>query len=144
MLLQDYSVLQSTTPVLLCTTQYYSRTTPYYKYYSNTTLHYKVLLHYYSILQSATTCYKVLIQCYFVLQSTTPVLLSTTKSALVRSSPVKNAHFTKVSSVRHERPDERVARPAQDFYQSFERPTRTKSRNGCRATEQIWIFTTQF
>ena len=37
-LLQYYSVLQSTTPVLLCTT----------KYYSSTTLYYKVLLQHYS------------------------------------------------------------------------------------------------
>ena len=50
-LLQYYSVLQSTIPVLLCTT----------KYYSSTSLYYKVLLQYYS-----------------VLQSTTPVLLCTT------------------------------------------------------------------
>ena len=51
-LLQYYSVLQSTTVVLLCTT----------KYYYSTTLYYRVLLQYYS-----------------VLQSTTPVLLRTTK-----------------------------------------------------------------
>ena len=51
-LLQYYSVLQSTTPVLTCTT----------KYYSSTNLYYKVLLQYYP-----------------VLQSTTPVLLCTTK-----------------------------------------------------------------
>ena len=54
-LLQYYSVLQSTTPVLLCTTQCYS----------STTLYYKVLLQYYSVLQSATPrlpCYKVLLQ----------------------------------------------------------------------------------
>ena len=50
---QYYSVLQSTTPVLLCTTKYYSRK----------------LLQY----------YKVLVQYYFVLQSTSPVLLRTTK-----------------------------------------------------------------
>ena len=60
------SVLQSTTPVLLCTRKYYSSTTPVLlcttKYYSSTTLYYKVLLQYYS-----------------VLQSTTPVLLCTTK-----------------------------------------------------------------
>ena len=58
-LAQYYSVLQSTTPVLLCTTKHYSGTTLYYKvllqyysvlqstspeYYSNTTLYYKVLL----------------------------------------------------------------------------------------------------
>ena len=36
-----YSVLQSTTPVLLCTT----------KYYSSTTLYYKVLRQYYSVLR---------------------------------------------------------------------------------------------
>ena len=51
-LAQYYSVLQSISPVLLCTT----------KYYSSTTLYYKVLLQYYP-----------------VLQSTTPVLLCTTK-----------------------------------------------------------------
>ena len=51
-LLQYYSVLQSTSPVLLRTTKYYSSTTP--------------------VLQ---TYYKVLVQYYFVLQSTTPVLV---------------------------------------------------------------------
>ena len=51
-------MLQSTTPVLPCTT----------KYYSSTTL-YQVLLWY----------YKLLLQYYSVLQSTTPVLLCTTK-----------------------------------------------------------------
>ena len=80
---QHYSVLQSITPVLLCTT----------KYYSSTTLYYKVLLQYYSVLQSTTPglhCttkyypsttlyYKVLPQYYSVLQRTTPVLLCTTK-----------------------------------------------------------------
>ena len=39
-----YSVPQSTTPVLLCTT----------KYYSSTTLYYKVLIQYYSPLQTST------------------------------------------------------------------------------------------
>ena len=82
-LLQYYSVLHSTTPVLLCTTQCYS----------STTLYYKVLLQYYSVLQSTTPVllcttkyyssttlyYKVLLQYYSVLQSTTPVLLCTTK-----------------------------------------------------------------
>ena len=48
---QYYSVLQSTTPVLLCTAKYYS------------------------VLQSTTPYYKVLRQHYSVLQSTTPVLL---------------------------------------------------------------------
>ena len=51
-LLQYYKVLQSTSPVVLRTTKYYSSTTPYYK---------------------------VLVQYYSVLQSTTPVLQSTTK-----------------------------------------------------------------
>ena len=41
---QIYSVLQSTTPVLLRTTKYYSSSTPYYT----------VLLQYYSVLQSIT------------------------------------------------------------------------------------------
>ena len=64
-----YSVLRSTTPVLLCTT----------KCYSSTALHYKVLLQYYSVLQSTTLYYKVLLQYSSVLQSTTPVLVCTTK-----------------------------------------------------------------
>ena len=59
---QYYSVLQSTTPVLLSTTQYYN-----------------VLLQYYSVLQSITLYCKGLLQYYSVLQSTTPVLLCTTK-----------------------------------------------------------------
>ena len=46
---QIYSVLQSTTPVLLRTTKYYSSNIPYY---SSTTPYYKVLLQYYSVLQS--------------------------------------------------------------------------------------------
>ena len=66
---QYYSVLQSTTPVLLCTTKYYSR-----NYYSSTTKYYS--RKYYS---STTPYYKLLLQYYFVLQSTTPVLLRTTK-----------------------------------------------------------------
>ena len=58
-LLQYYSVLQSTTPVLPCTTKYYSRTTNSNLYNSNTTLYYKVLLKYYSVLLQY---YKVLLQ----------------------------------------------------------------------------------
>ena len=58
-LLSTTPVLQRTTPLLLCTT----------KYYASTSLYYKVLLRYYSVLQSITP----------VLQSTTPVLLCTTK-----------------------------------------------------------------
>ena len=74
-LLQYYSVPQSTTPVLQSITPY------------------KVLFQYYSVLQSATPVlqsntpyYKVLLQCYSVLQSTTPVLLSTTKYYTVLQS----------------------------------------------------------
>ena len=54
----DVVVMSCSTPVLVCTTKYYSsttHTTPYYKYYS------------------------VLLQYYAVLQSTTPVLTCTTK-----------------------------------------------------------------
>ena len=79
----DMTASSPTTPVLLCTT----------KYYSSTTLYYKVQLQYYSVLQSTnpvllcttkyysstTLYYKVLLQYYSVLQSTTPVLLCTTK-----------------------------------------------------------------
>ena len=92
-LLQYYSVLQSTTPVLLCTAKCYSSTTLYYKvllqyysllhstttYYSSTTLYYKVLLCTAKDYSSTTLYYKVLLQYYSVLQSTTPVLLCTTK-----------------------------------------------------------------
>ena len=70
-LLQYNSVLQSTTPGLLCTT----------KFYSSTILYYKVQLQYFSVLGSSTPYYKVL-QYYSVLQSTTPyykVPLRTTK-----------------------------------------------------------------
>ena len=91
-------VLQSTTPVLLCSTKYYSSTTLYNKVlppvllcttqsttpvllatpvplcttkcYSSTTLYNKVLLQYHSEEQSSTPV---------LLQSTTPVLLCTTK-----------------------------------------------------------------
>ena len=76
-LLRYYSVLQSTTPVLVRTTKYYSSTnsvlqstTPVLlcttKYQSSTTLYY-----------NCTT--PVLLQYYSVLQSTIPVLLCTTK-----------------------------------------------------------------
>ena len=71
-------VLQSTTPILLCTTTCYSSTTPYCK----------VLLQYYPVLQSTTPVllcftkyynillqhYKVLFQYYSLLQRTSPVL----------------------------------------------------------------------
>ena len=68
-LIQYYSVLQSTTPVLLCTTQCYS----------STRLYYTVLLQYYSVLHSATPVLLCTTKYYSVLQSTTPVLLCTTK-----------------------------------------------------------------
>ena len=73
-LLQYYTVIQSTTPVLLCTTKYYSSTTQYYKD-SDTSPYYKVLLQY----LSGHPYYKVLLQYYSVPQSTTPVLLCTTR-----------------------------------------------------------------
>ena len=98
-LLQYYSVLHSTTPVLLCTTRYYSvlqSTTPVQQRtkYSSTTLYYTVLLcttmyypvQYYNVLlqyySSTTLYYKVLRQYYSVLQSTTPVLLCNYKVLL--------------------------------------------------------------
>ena len=46
-----YSVLQRTTPGLLCTT----------KYYASTTLYYTVLLQYYSVLRQYYLYYKVLL-----------------------------------------------------------------------------------
>ena len=47
---------------------------------------------------------------------------------------VRNLRFTTVLSVRHARSDERVDRLRQKFvfYHSFERPTRTKWREGCQ------------
>ena len=106
-LLQYYSVLQSTTlyykvllrpkrrqndvhPVLLRTTKYYSSTASYYKvllrttnvllqYYSSTTPYYKVLLQYYSLLQSTTLYYKVLLRPERRQNDVHPVLLRTTK-----------------------------------------------------------------
>ena len=72
-LLQYYSVLQSTTPVLRCTT----------KYYSSAILYYKVLLQYYSALHRTTPVLLCTTKYYSsinsVLQSTTPVLLCTTQ-----------------------------------------------------------------
>ena len=50
MLLQYYSVLQTTTPVLLCTTKYYS-------VQHSTTLYYTILLQYYSVLQNVLLQY---------------------------------------------------------------------------------------
>ena len=92
-LLQCYSVLQSTTPVLLCTTLYYKVLLQYYSVLQSTTpvllcttQYYNVLLQYYTVLQSTTPVllctaqyYNVLLQYYSVLQSTPPVLLCTAK-----------------------------------------------------------------
>ena len=75
-LLQYYSVLQSTTPVLQSTTPVLQRTTLYYKVRLQ---YYKVLLQYYNVLLCTTTYFSVLLQYYSVLQSTSPVLLRTTK-----------------------------------------------------------------
>ena len=105
-----YTVLQRTTPVLLCTTKYYSSTTLYCKvllqYYSVLQSTTPVLLcttKYYSVLHSTTTYYssttlyyKVLLQYYSVLQSTTPVLYS----VLQRTTPVLLC-TTKYYSVLH-------------------------------------------
>ena len=49
-----YSVIQSTNPVLLCTTQYYSNTTPYKKVLLQ---HYAVLFHYYPSTTLLLLCY---------------------------------------------------------------------------------------
>ena len=101
-LLQYYSVIRSTTAVLLCTTKYYSSTTLYYtvllqhysvprrptpvllcttKYYSRHTLYYKVLLQYYSVLKSTAPVlqYSVLKSTATFCSCTAPVLLCTTK-----------------------------------------------------------------
>ena len=97
-----YSVLQSTTPVLLRTTKYYSSSTPYYKvllrttkYYSSTTPYYKVLLPYYKVLlrttkyySSTTPYYKVLLQYYKVLLRTTKYYSRTTKYYSVLQSTI--------------------------------------------------------
>ena len=105
-----------TTPILPCTTKYYSSTTLYLKVLLK---YYSVLLQYYLVLQSTTpvlTCttkyysstnlyyttpilpcttkyyssttlyLKVLLQYYSVLQSTTPILLRTTNTTLYYSS----------------------------------------------------------
>ena len=86
-------MIQSTIPVLLCTTKHYFSTTPYYKVLLSTTPYYKVLLQYYSVLQSttpvllcttkyyssATPYLKIVLQHYSVLQSISPVLLRATK-----------------------------------------------------------------
>ena len=71
-LLQYYSVLQSTTPVLLCTTQYYNVLLQYYSVLQSTTPVLLCTTKYYSVLHS-------LLQYYPVLQSTTLVLLCTAK-----------------------------------------------------------------
>ena len=73
-LLQYYSVLQSTTLYYKVLPQHYSSATLYYtvllrttKYHSSITLHYKVLLQYYSV------------EYCFVLQKHFPVLLCATQ-----------------------------------------------------------------
>ena len=78
-----YSVLQRTTPGLLCTTKSYASTTLYYKVLQRTTPVLLCTTKYYS---STTLYYKVLLQYHSVLQSTTPVLLCTTP-VLERTSP---------------------------------------------------------
>ena len=119
----------STTPVLPCTTKYYSSTT---KYYSSTNLYYKVLLQYYPVLQSTTPVllcttkyysnttpyykyyssttlyykvllkyYSVLLQYYPVLQSTTPVLLCTTKYFMLDPHRIWNVIYNAPSNSQH-------------------------------------------
>ena len=96
-----YKVLKSATPVLFCTTKYYSSTTSCYKillqyykvlqsispvllrttkHYSSTTKYYSSTTRYYKVLLQKVLLqyYKVLVQYYFVLQSISPVLQSTT------------------------------------------------------------------
>ena len=77
---QIYSVLHCTTKYYSGTTLYYTVPLQYYSVLQSTTpvliLYYKVLLQYYSLLQSTTP---VLLQYYSVLQSTIPVLLCTTQ-----------------------------------------------------------------
>ena len=74
---QYYSVLQSTTPVLLCTT----------KFYSSTTVCYKVLLQYYCATKyySSTALYCSSTTLYY---STTPVLQGTTTLFYKNTTPV--------------------------------------------------------
>ena len=67
---QYYSVLQSATPLLLCTTKYYSSTTPVLlrttQYYSSTTPYQKVLLQtlYYFIATPVLPCTTKYYSCY--------------------------------------------------------------------------------
>ena len=78
-LLQYYSVLQRTSPVLLCTTKYYSSTTPILLC---TTKPYSSTTKYYSSTTPILLCTTVLqstTKCYSVLQSPTPALQSSTK-----------------------------------------------------------------
>ena len=66
--------------MLLCTTKYYSSSTPYYKVLSSATLYYTpVLLRTTKCYSSTTPYYTVLLQYYSVLQSAAPVLLRTIK-----------------------------------------------------------------
>ena len=100
---QIYSVLHSTTKYYSGTSLYYTVLLQYYSVLQSTTpvliLYYKVLLQYYSVLESTTPVllcmyYKVLLQHYSVLQSTTPVLLrptqyySSTTPVLQSTTPV--------------------------------------------------------
>ena len=82
-----YSVLHSTTPVLLCTTKYYSSTTLYYNVLQSTT---PLLLQYYSVLQSTTPYYSSTTLYYTLLQSTTPyyTVLLQYYSVLQSTTPV--------------------------------------------------------
>ena len=78
-LLQYYSVLQSTTPVLLCTTQYYNVLLQYYSVLQSTTPVLLCTTQYYNVLLCTTKYYSSTTLYYTVLQRTTPVLPCTTK-----------------------------------------------------------------
>ena len=99
-------LVQSTTPVILCTTKYYSviqstapvlqSTTPYYKvllqYYSVTTPYYKVL--YTPVLQSSTPVLFRTTLYYKVLQNTIPQYYSVLESATKYYSVLKSLTLT--------------------------------------------------
>ena len=83
-----YYSLLFTTPVLH---QYYKVLLQFYSVLQSTTPQCKVLQHTTSVLLCTTLYYKLLLQYYSVLQSTTPVLLCTksTTSVLQSTSPVQ-------------------------------------------------------
>ena len=92
--LNNYSVLQSTTPRILCTSKYYSNTTPVLlQHYSSTPTYYSVLQSTTPVLQRTT---KYDSSTTPVLQSTTPVLLCTTKYYSYEIQSRQNPYTTKM------------------------------------------------